>query len=144
MPSRNPTLQGKDRITPLSENRSDLIEVVSHVGTLQISNDPWSFMPLVNCLGMKPYFAGVKTIRLVYSSMKIPATRTAVRAHSGNRWVGFLEGIDAQKLSRSTHCKEKKSKIQTKRLRSMFLKLTTLIVTCSIVHNFTNTVTEIK
>ena len=72
-----------------------------------ISNDPWSFMALVNCLGMLPYFAGVKTIRLVYSSMKIPATRTAVRAHSGNRWVGFLEGIDAQKLSRSTHCKEK-------------------------------------
>ena len=29
--------------------------------------------------------------------MHIPAIRTAVRAHSENRWVRFLEGIDAQK-----------------------------------------------
>ena len=91
----------------MSENRSDLILKLLAMLAHFISNDPWSFMALVNCLGLKPYFAGVKTIRLVYSSMKIPATRTAVRAHSGNRWVGFLEGIDAQKLSRSTHCKQK-------------------------------------
>ena len=54
------------------------------------------------------FLAGVKTMTTVHThvaEMHFPAIRTAVRAHSGNRWVGFLEGIDAQKLSWSTRCK---------------------------------------
>ena len=45
------------------------------------------------------------TVHTHVAEMHFPAIRTAVRAHSGNRWVGFLEGIDAQKLSWSTRCK---------------------------------------
>ena len=54
------------------------------------------------------FLAGVKTMTTVHThvaEMHFPAIRTAVRAHSGNRWVGFLEGIDAQKLTWSTRCK---------------------------------------